>query len=153
MECKTYCLTVETPTGTDELKVCHAVANKDEDDTIVTVSTTIHGEMAVFQANTTEDALIQLANHLPTGWSIKSCLSCRYGHFCPVGDYDNELFCVTDFEPKEPRDLWHVTENDEERSKRSRKLFDSCNKYAPQSKDYFTYSDYFSRMNPSEAES
>lgn len=153
MDIKTYYLSVETPIGTAELEVCHAVMNRDEDDMTVTVSTTIHGEMVAFQANTTENALIQLAKHLPIGWSIKSCLSCRYGHFCPVGDYDNELFCVTDFEPKEPRDLWHVTEDDEERTKRSRKLFDSCNQYAPQSKDYFTYSDYYYIMNHSESES
>ena len=113
----------------------------------VTISTTIQDDVVVLQSDTTEDALIQLARRLPVGWSMKSCLSCRYGHFCPVGDYDNELFCVTDFEPKEPRNLWHVTENDEERAKRSRTLFDLCDKYAPQSKDYFTYSDYYLIMS------
>jgi len=54
---------------------------------------------------------------------------------------------VTDFEPKEPRDLWHLIENDEERARRSRTLFDLCDMYAPQSKEYFTYSDYYSRMS------
>ena len=147
MVSKAYYLSVETPEGLAKLKVCHAVENQDEEDMAVTISTTIQDDVVVLQSDTTEDALIQLARRLPVGWSMKSCLSCRYGHFCPVGDYDNELFCVTDFEPKEPRDLWHVTEDDEERAKRSRTLFDLCDKYAPQSKDYFTYSDYYFSMS------
>ena len=147
MGSKTYYLSVKTTDGIAKLKICHAVENRDGEDMSVTISTTIQGERAIFQSETTEYALIQLARSLPVGWSIMSCLSCRYGHFCPVGDYDNELFCVTDFEPKEPRDLWHVTENDEERAKRSRTLFDLCDKYAPQSKDYFTYSDYYLCMS------
>jgi len=147
MVSKAYYLSVETPEGLAKLKVCHAVENQDEEDMAVTISTTIRDERVILQSDTTEDALIQLARCLPVGWSIKSCLSCRYGHFCPVGNYDNELFCVTDFEPKEPRDLWHVTENDEERVKRSRTLFDLCYKYAPQSKECFTYSDYYFNMS------
>ena len=85
----------------------------------------------------------KLAKNLPEKWYIKSCVSCRYGHFCPVGNYDNELFCVTDFAPKEPRDLWHVTENEIERKNRSRTLFDCCDHYKEHAEDYFTYSDYY----------
>lgn len=144
---KIYYLSVKTTDGVDQLKVFHAVENQDEKDMSVTISATVQDERIVLQSDTTEDALIQLAGRLPAGWSIKSCLSCRYGHFCPAGDYDNELFCVTEFDPKEPRDLWHVTETDEERAGRSRTLFDLCDKYAPQSKAYFTYSDYYLRMN------
>jgi len=147
MGSKTYYLSVETTDGVAKLKVCHAVENQDEEDMSVTISTTIQNERVVLRSDTTEDALMQLAKRLPVGWRIKSCLSCRYGHFCPIGDCDNELFCVTDFEPKEPRDLWHVTENDEERAQRNRTLFDLCDKYAPQSKDYFTYSDYYFSMS------
>jgi len=147
MENKIYFLPIETPDGVTELEVFHSVKNQDEEDMAVTISTTIQDDVVVLQSDTTEDALIQLARRLSVGWSIKSCLSCRYGHFCPVGDYDNELFCVTDFEPKEPRDLWYVTENDEERAKRSRTLFDLCEKYAPQSSDYFSYNDYRLKLN------
>ena len=147
MGSETYYLSVETTDGVAKLKVCHAVENQDEEDMSVTISTTIQDERVVLRSDTTEDALMQLAKRLPVGWRIKSCLSCRYGHFCPIGDCDNELFCVTDFEPKEPRDLWHVTENDEERAQRNRTLFDLCDKYVPQSKDYFTYSDYYFSMS------
>ena len=147
MGSKTYYLSVETTDGVDKLKVRHVVENQDEEDMSVTISTTIQDDVVVLRSDTTEDALMQLAKRLPVGWRIKSCLSCRYGHFCPIGDYDNELFCVTDFEPKEPRDLWYVTENDEERAKRSRTLFDLCEKYAPQSSDYFSYNDYRLKLN------
>lgn len=147
MESKTYFLSVETPNGIVELEVYHAVVNQDEEDVTVTISTTVQDEKVVLQADTTEEALIQLAKSFPAGWNIKSCLSCRYGHFCPVGDYDNELLCVTEFEVKTPRDLWHVTENIEERAKRSRTLFDLCDRYLLQSNGYFTYSDYYFRMN------
>ena len=144
-------MTVETPNGVIKVEVCHVVENSDEDDMTVTVSGIIQGETVVFQSNSTENALIGFAKNLPEGWSIKSCLSCRYGHFCPVGNRDNELFCVTEFEPKEPRDLWPVTEDNAEREKRSRELFDTCNSHIPQSKDYYTYSDYYIKMNPSES--
>ena len=107
----------------------------------------IQGKELHLEAETTEEVLIQLAKALPDGWSIRTCLSCRYGHFCPTGDCDNELFCVTEFEPKEVRDLWHVTEDDAERTKRSRTLFHVCDRYQLQTADYFTYSSYASQIN------
>ena len=112
MEHKTYYLPIATPDGIVRLEINHTVVNRDDEDMSVTLATTIHGETRFHQAETTEEALILLAKNLPPKWHIKSCISCRYGHFCPVGNFDNELFCVTDFEPKEPRDLWHITEDD-----------------------------------------
>ena len=143
MEDKIYHLPIETPDGIVELEISHKVVSKDDEDMRVTVSTTIDGNTSSYQSETTEKALILLAKCLPETWHIKSCISCRYGHFCPVGNFDNELFCVTDFESKEPRDLWYVTEDDGERRKRSRTLFDCCDLYKEQSNDYFTYSDYY----------
>ncbi len=143
MENKIYCLPIKTPDGIIELEINHVAANRDDENMNVTISTIIQEEARSYQAETTEEALIQLAKSLPERWHIKSCISCRYGHFCPVGNYDNELFCVTDFTPKEPRDLWHVTENEGERKSRSRTLFDCCDHYEEQAEDYFTYSDYY----------
>jgi len=94
MENKTYFLSVETPDGVTELEIYHTVENQNDEDMTVSILTTIQDEKVVFQSDTTEDVLIQLAKSLPEGWNIKSCLSCRCGHFCPVGDCDNELFCV-----------------------------------------------------------
>lgn len=147
MERKKYCLLIESPNGITELVISHTVVYKDEEDMKVIISTTIQGKICSYQCDTTEDALILLAKNLPESWYIKSCLSCRFGHFCPVGNRDNELFCVTDFEPKTPRDLWHVTEDDAERKSRSRTLFECCEHYREESEDYFTYSDYFYKMN------
>ena len=143
MESKIYCLPIKTPDGIVNLEINHTVVDKDDDDMSVTLSTTIQGESLSYQTETTEEALILLAKNLPEKWHIKSCISCRHGHFCPVGNFDNELFCVTDFAPKEPRDLWQVTENEGERKSRSRTLFDCCDHYQTQAEDYFTYSDYY----------
>ncbi len=147
MEQKNYYLPIETPNGIIKLEINHTVVNKGDEDMSVTISTTIKGTPVSYQTETTEKALILLAKNLPENWYIKSCISCRYGIFCPVGNFDNELFCVTDFAPNEPRDLWHVTENKEERKKRSRTLFDCCDFHKEQSKDYFTYNDYFFELN------
>ena len=147
MEHTTYYLLIGTPDGMVRLEIHHTVVNKDDEDMRVTLSTTIHGENYFYQTETTEEALILLAKNLPAKWYIKSCLSCRYGHFCPVGNSDNELFCVTDFEPKEICDLWYVTEDDGERERRSRTLFECCEDYKQQTIDYFTYNDYYLEMN------
>lgn len=144
---KTKGLLIETPKGIVELEIEHIVISENEEDMSVTLSTEIRGELRTYQTKTTEEALYLLAKDLPEKWNIKSCLSCRYGHFCPVGNWDNELFCVTEFEPKSPRDLWYVTEEDDERKNRSRTLFECCEHYKEQSKDYFTYSDYYFMIN------
>ena len=143
---KTYLLPVETPDGRVELEIQHSVENLNEPDMHVKLTVNIQETEMAFESSETEDALIRLARALPEGWRIRSCLSCRYGHFCPVGDYDNEVFCVTDFEPKQARDLWHVTEDPVEREKRSRTLFDTCGGFMPESEDYYTYSDYYRRV-------
>ncbi len=139
----TYTLPISTPDGLINVSVRHKVVDENNENMWTTISVIIQGRELYFDAETTEQVLIKLSKSLPSGWSIKSCLSCRYGHFCPVGNADNELFCVTEFEPKEISDLWHVTEDDKERGRRSRNLFHLCDQYAPQASDYFTYSDYY----------
>ncbi len=67
MGSKTYYLSVETTDGIAKLKLCHTVENQNEEDMSVTISTTIQGETVVFQSDTTEDALLQLAKSLPAG--------------------------------------------------------------------------------------
>ena len=107
----------------------------------------MQGVLHTYESDSTEKVLIALAKNLPAGVKIKSCISCRYGHFCPVGDNDNELLCITEFEPKNPRDLWDITENETEREKRCRTLFDCCEKHEEQSEDYYTYNDYIDKLN------
>lgn len=143
----TYTLPINTPDGVINLSIQHKVVDENDENMRTTISVIVQEREICFDAETTAKALIKLAKSLPSNWSIKSCLSCRYGHFCPVGNADNQLFCVTEFEPKEISDLWHVTEDEEERSKRSKNLFYLCDKYTPQSREYFTYSDYYSELN------
>ena len=147
MEHNIYHPPIETPDGMVELEISHTVFHKDDEDMRVTISTTIQGKQRSYESERTEDVLLLLAKSLPEDWRIRSCFSCRFGNFCPVGNSDNELFCVTEFEPKDPRDLWHVTEDDGERENRSRTLFHCCEHYKEQTKDYFTYSDYYFEMN------
>lgn len=141
-----YTLTITTPNGVIEIPIQHRAANANDDNMQITIVVTIQGKKMCFDAETTEEVLTKFAKSLPVGWRIQSCLSCRYGQLCPVGNTDNELFCVTEFEPKEIRDLWHVTEDDGERKKRSRNLFNLCDQYMPQTSTYFTYSNYCSEM-------
>ena len=143
----TYTLPINTPNGITMVTVQHKTVDENDENMWTTITVKIQGQELSFDAETTAEVLIKLAKSLPSGWSIKTCLSCRYGHFCPVGNADNELFCVTEFEPKEISDLWQVTEDDAERNKRSRNLFHLCEQYLPQASDYFTYSDYLSEVN------
>lgn len=138
----TYMLTINTPDGEINVPIQHKVVDENNENMWTTISVSINEQEVSLEAETTAEVLIKLAKSLPSGWSMKSCLSCRYGHFCPTGNADNELFCVTEFEPKKISDLWHVTEDNEERRRRSRQLFNICNQYMPQVKGYFTYSDY-----------
>ncbi len=140
-------LCINTLNGTINITIQHKVINVDQDDMKTIIYVTILEKEMIFEAETTEKVLIKFAKSLPVGWSIRSCLSCRYGHFCPVGNYDNELFCVTEFEPKDKSDLYNVMENIHERKSRSRNLFYICDQYLPQTSNYFTYSDYYFEIN------
>ncbi len=146
IEERVFHLQIETTEGLTDLTVKQTIIQEDDENIRVTLTAMVQGVLHSYESNTTEATLLSLAKNLPEGWKIKACISCRHGHFCPVGNYDNELFCVTDFEPKEIRDLWHVTEEESERKKRSRTLFDFCEKYKEQSKEYFTYNDYYYEM-------
>ncbi len=142
-----YTLPIHTPNGMLEVLVRHRIVDEDGPNMWVSICAVLQGRTMCFDAETTAEALIQFDKALPSGWHIKCCLSCRYGNFCPVGNADCQLFCVTEFEPKEIRDLWYVTENDAERCKRSRNFFHLCDRYMPQSSHYFTYSDYELKEN------
>lgn len=147
IEKRIYYLAIETTEGPINIKINHTVIPIDEENVKVTLSTMVQGVLHSYESSSTENVLICLAKNLPETWHIKSCFSCRHGHFCPVGDFDNEIFCVTDFDPKTPPNLWNVTEDEKEREKRRRTLFDYCEHYKEQSKDYFTYNDYYHVMH------
>ncbi|MBR6668407.1 MAG: hypothetical protein IKL25_08625 [Clostridia bacterium] len=141
-----YPLQIDTPEGIATVTAVHKVVERDDVIQCATVTVVLDGVTCVGHGDDTEYALYDLAKHLPQGCRLRCCLSCRHGHFCPVGDADNELFCVTDFEPKEKSDLYHVTEDAAERAKRSRSLFCICERYQLQSPEYYTYSEYLHRV-------
>ncbi len=142
-----YDLIVNTGVGEKHLCVKQRCIEYEDDDLKVKLSSEINGRMIQLEGDNTEYLLYRLSKMLPDGWTIKCCLSCRHGNFCPVGDYDNEIFCVSDFEPKQKSDLYEVTENENERMRRSRNLFHVCGKYVHQSADYYTYSSYLHEVH------
>ncbi len=143
-----YDLAICTDEGEKHLCVKHCTEYEEDEWNVIKVkiSTEIAGRSICLEGDDTEYLLYRLAKMLPTGATLKSCISCRYGNFCPIGDYDNELFCVSDFEPKQKSDLYDVTEEQSEREKRSRNLFHVCGQYIPQSEEYYTYSNYLDKV-------
>ena len=122
----------------NEIKIFDVEMQFDEDTEINKLSVYIDGEKIELTGNT-ENIFIELSKLLNDKYKIHLCYTCKYGNFCPVGDKDNEIFCVNDFEPKCKSDLYFVTEDSAERKKRNRTLFDVCKDYQPCSDDYYTY--------------
>ena len=88
------------------------------------------------------DAFADLQKKLPDNVKIQCCLTCRHGNMCPVGNKPGELFCTKDVIITQKSDLFFYTEDDAERTSRSRDCTNVCEKYEEQSKDYYTYNDY-----------
>ena len=88
------------------------------------------------------DAFADLQRQLPEGIVLKCCLTCRHGNLCPVGNYENEVFCTKDVSITQKSDLYFYTEDDEEREKRSREYCCLCEDYQPQTDSFFTYNDF-----------
>ena len=143
---KSVTLMLDTPEGMMDCPAVHRQKFYGDQLRRVMVAVTVGENEYIGLGVDTEYALYDLATRLTQGCTLRCCLSCRHGHFCPVGDADNELFCVTDFEPKAKSDLYHVTEDEQERAARSRTLFHVCEGWQPQSDEYYTYSEYLDRM-------
>jgi len=88
------------------------------------------------------DAFADLQRQLPEGVSIKCCLTCRHGNLCPVGNVNNELFCLKDVVTQQKSDLYYYTEDESERKKRTRQYCHLCEDFRPQSEEYYTYNGF-----------
>ena len=77
---------------------------------------------------------------------LTCCLTCRHGNLYPVGNDINEVFCTKDLLITQKSDLYFYTEDDDERTKRSRKYCGLCKNYQPQTDDFYTYNDYLYRL-------
>ena len=102
------------------------------------LSMTVDGEKIELTGDT-ESIFMKLSKILNGKYEIHSCYTCKYGNFCPLGDKDNEIFCVSDFAPKIKSDLFFLYEDIEERKKRRRTLFNVCEDFQLCSDDYYTY--------------
>ena len=135
MKTETYSLRLKR---LDEIQIFDVEMQFDEDAGIDKFSISIDGEKLELNGST-ESIFMELSEILNGKYEIRSCYTCRHGNFCPIGDQNNEIFCVSDFEPKCKSDLYFVTEDSAERKKRSRTLFDFCKDFKPCSDDYYTY--------------
>ena len=92
------------------------------------------------------DAIAALQNQLPDGVRIKGCVTCRHGNLCPTGNNPNEVFCTKDAAIAEKRDLFFYTEDPEQRTRRARTFFHSCESWQEQTEECYTYSDYLEHL-------
>lgn len=140
----TYKMTLTTPQGCQVVDVRINTNEENEYATIVDVSINYNGEQ--FCGHGSDyfliDAFADLQNQLPKDVLIKCCLTCRHGNMCPVGNRLGELFCTNDVIITQKSDLYYYTEHTLECEKRSRQYTDVCEKYQPQTDEYFTYNDY-----------
>lgn len=112
-----------------------------------TVSLRYNGKNYLGEGEMLSDALFNLASQIPSELNLISCISCRFGNFCPTGSEDNEIFCMNDIEIHKREDLFFYTENEEERKKRRKALLFYCKKYQPICKSYYTYNDFNPKHN------
>lgn len=93
------------------------------------------------------DSFAKLQNMLPNEIKIKSCLMCRHGNMCPIGNAPGEIFCTKDVEISQKSDLYFYTEDNVEREKRLRFYTDVCNDFQMLREGYFTYNDLLYWLN------
>lgn len=110
----------------------------DEDTDINEFTMLLNGEK-IQLSGCTESIFVELSKLLKGKYQILSCFTCKYGNFCPLGDQDNEIFCINDFSPKCKSDLFFLYTDIDEREKRRRTLFDVCKEFQLCSDDYYTY--------------
>ncbi len=130
---------------TDIKEKVHTVAHFDDEGmvTSASVSITIDDDRLIGIGNNKEYAILNLISQFPDTIKLKACMTCRHGNFCPIGDNEDEIFCMKDIVPKQKSDLFYYTEDDKERADRVRKLLYVCDDYKPMEKDFYTYNDYY----------
>lgn len=136
MELKKYLLHLKSSSG---FVIADAEYQFDEDNDLAILKLFIDGNIIEVSGECTEGVFMKISRILSDRYEIHSCYTCRYGNFCPVGDRDNEIFCINDFEPKRKEDILYIFQNGEEMKKRSRTLFYICDGYKPCDDNYWTY--------------
>ena len=89
-----------------------------------------------------ENAVMYLQNVLPEHIDIACCQSCRHGNFCPVGDFDDKIFCLLGYKPHDKADvaiILHKNRGDLPRYE----LLHWCDRYEKiDTNKYYTYNDW-----------
>ena len=114
-----------------------------DDDPSVRLSVVIGGvKYATEFRDNTEYAVIALQKLLSKNVEVVCCQSCAHGFFCPVGDQDDEIFCITDFEPKRKEDIIDAMLDRQKWEKRSRRLLHVCDQYERTTGEKYSYNDW-----------
>ena len=85
-----------------------------------------------------------LQKQLPDNVNIACCQSCRHGNFNPIGDIENQLFCLKDKTICNRNDVVEIfSKQDIDLETRRRKLLDFCNDFQPIAhNEKYTYNDW-----------
>lgn len=89
------------------------------------------------------DAFADVKKKLPDGIILKCCMTCRYGNMCPYGNEPGMLFCTKDLVINSKEELCNLFDDPVSYSIDVKAAADNCDKYAPQTRDHYTYNDYF----------
>ena len=111
-------------------------------DIVCSIRFRLEGEERIVTDQSTEDCIQKIENILPDGWHVHTCASCGHGHYCPYGNADNEIICVTDFQPKEQSDLWPLFETEDFGHSRCRSLFHCCDSFTRPGSEEYWYNDF-----------
>lgn len=140
-----YDVTLATPDGEEKSTIAISQWLDDHEITTQVIAFIRYDEKDYYGNGTDDfwiDAIADLQNQLPDNVILKCCVACKHGSLCPVGNDQNEVFCVNDITPKDKSDLFFYTEDENERRKRSREYFSQCERFEPQEEDGFTYNDF-----------
>ena len=90
------------------------------------------------------DAFADLQKQLDDGVTLRCCITCRHGNFCPYGNEQGKIFCTKDKAINSKEDMCKQFDNmsSDNLEELTRHVTDTCENYEPQTKDYYTYNDY-----------
>lgn len=124
-----------TVNGTEHTaEVLHTHEEETED---CSITLSVVGETFHTEENTAEYAFKKLTEILPVGMKIHSCYTCRHGNFNPLGDFDNEIFCLHGHNPESKSDVVGIMMRSCKPPRHS--LFYCCERFEDMADGYYTY--------------
>lgn len=133
---------LNTIDGVQRIPCEYIIEEQADNNILITINTEIDNKQIHVEGFDTEEAIIKFANQLPKGYKLQACISCKHGNFCPFGDNDNEIFCLSDISPRDKNDVFSVLVNSNEQINRRKTLFHYCSNFSPQNSEYYTYNSF-----------